>query len=88
VTAVDDIAGINNSVDLARRLTLVDASGNLVKGPYAILEFDTPLGIASPILRTNPGFVGQGLTQGGAREFVVPNLLLEQLQNVITRIIQ
>jgi RHS repeat-associated protein len=88
VTAVDDIAGIDNSVDLARRLTLVDEFGNQVKGPFAVLEFDAPLGIASPIFRTNPGFVGQGLTQGGAREYVVPNYLLDQLQNLITRIIQ
>jgi RHS repeat-associated protein len=30
-------------------------------------------GIASPINRTNPGFVGGGRTAGGAREFVIPN---------------
>ena len=28
---------------------------------------------ASPILRSDPGFVGQGFTAGGAREFVLPN---------------
>jgi RHS repeat-associated protein len=87
VTAAEDISSINNSVDLARRLTLVDKSGNLLPGPYAVHEFNTPFGIASPVFRNNPGFVGQGLTKGGVREFVIPNLLLEQLQDLITRII-
>jgi hypothetical protein len=41
---------------------------------YTIIQLPTPSGgLASPILRTNPGFVGGGLTSGGAPEFVVPN---------------
>jgi RHS repeat-associated protein len=41
---------------------------------YTIIEFPTPAeGLASPIARTNPGFVGGGLTQGQAPEFVLPN---------------
>jgi hypothetical protein len=50
VTAADDIAGIKTARDLAYRLTLVDEAGNLRKGSFAVLEFDTPeYGIASPI---------------------------------------
>ncbi len=30
-------------------------------------------GIASPVNRTDPGFIGGGRTAGGAREFVIPN---------------
>ena len=41
---------------------------------YTIIRFSTPeSGVASPILRTNPGFTGGGLTGGGAPEFVIPN---------------
>lgn len=40
---------------------------------FRVFEFNTPSGIASPINRTNPGFVGGGRTAGGAREFVIPN---------------
>lgn len=87
VTAVEDIVDITNSSELAYRLTLLDESGNLVPGPFAILEFDTPTGIASPILRNNPGFIGQGLTKGRAREFVVPNLRHEELKNLTIRVI-
>ena len=41
---------------------------------FTIIEFPTPLeGLASPINRTNPGFIGFGRTAGGAREFVIHN---------------
>jgi hypothetical protein len=41
---------------------------------YTIIQFPTPSsGVASPILRSNPGFIGGGLTGGGAPEFVIPN---------------
>jgi hypothetical protein len=41
---------------------------------FRVIEFPTPSsGIASPILRNNPGFVGGGRTSGGAPEFVIPN---------------
>jgi RHS repeat-associated protein len=42
---------------------------------YQIIEFSSKdiLNIASPINRTNPKFVGRGLTIGGAPEFVIPN---------------
>jgi RHS repeat-associated protein len=77
VTAVDDLAGINNSRDLAQRLTLIDDAGNVILGPRAVIEFDAPAsGIASPINRSMQGFVGYGKTAGGAREFIIPNLKL------------
>jgi RHS repeat-associated protein len=87
VTAADDIAGIGSSGGLAQRLTLVDKAGNMVPGARAIIEFDTPLGLASPVFRTNPGFIGRGFTSGGAREFVLPNLNISELGNVTVRIV-
>ncbi|NDC83802.1 hypothetical protein EB093_09120 [bacterium] len=84
VTAADDIKGISNSTDLAKRLTLTNENGRLLDDSKVILEFDTPSGIATPINRNNPGFVtpGTGKTAGGAREFVIPNQKLEELQNL------
>lgn len=38
-----------------------------------MIQFPTPTGIASPVNRTNPGFIGGGQTVGGAPEFVIPN---------------
>ena len=89
VTAADDIAGITNSTELAQRLTLLGPNGNLVIGPRAVIEFDTPTsGIASPVFQLNPGFVGFGQTAGGAREFLLPNLTIDSLGNVTIRIVQ
>jgi RHS repeat-associated protein len=85
VTAADDIVDIRSSESLAERLTLLNNAGKLRRGPFAVIEFDTPSGIASPVFRTNPGFVGFGRTAGGAREFVLPNLTLEELTNVTIR---
>ena len=88
VTTADDIAGINSSEGLAQRLTIVDKQGNLIQGPRAVIEFDNPIeGLASPINRGNPGFIGSGRTAGGAREFVLPNQPISGLQNVMIRII-
>ncbi len=84
VTGADDISGMS-SAQIGERLSLFDASGAPRKGPFAVIEFDVPAGIASPINRTNPGFVGQGLTGGGAREFVVPNQSIDDLMNVVIR---
>ena len=69
VTAADDIAGLNAS-QLAQRLTISPAE------TFTVIRFPTPAGgggIASPVFRTNSGFLQGGLTRGGAREFVVPN---------------
>ena len=88
VTAAEDIAGINTGEGLAQRLTLVDSSGNLIPGARAVIEFDTPAQrLASPVFRLgSPGFIGS-LTGGGAREFTLPNLTIDQLQNVTIRIV-
>jgi RHS repeat-associated protein len=88
VTAANDIRGITTSQGLANRLTLLDNAGNLRQGPFAVIQFDTPAsGLASPVFRNNPGFIQGGLSGGGAREFVLPNMPVNQLQNVTTRII-
>jgi nitrogen regulatory protein PII len=88
ITAASDIRRIRTARGLARRLTLVDEAGNLDIRPKLVLEFDTPLnGIASPVFRSTPGFVGRGRTAGGAREFVVPNLPLSELKNLTWRLV-
>lgn len=67
VTAADDIAGMN-AAQIAQRLAIKPS------GSYTVIEFPTPnSGLASPINRLDPGFIGGGNTAGGAREFVVPN---------------
>lgn len=67
VTAADDIAGMTPA-QIAERLTIPDSRS------FTVIEFPTPAeGLASPVLRSNPGFVGGGRTAGGAREFVIPN---------------
>jgi len=86
VTAADDLAGITSSSGAAQRLTLLDNAGNLRQGPFSVIEFDAPAsGLASPVFRNNTGFIRGGITQGGAREFVLPNLNVNQLQNVTIR---
>jgi hypothetical protein len=88
VTAAEDLAGIRSSYDLADRLTLMNTNGALSSGPKLVIEFDTVTeGLASPVFRSNPGFVGGGRTAGGAREFVMPNLPLSELRNVKTRVV-
>jgi len=68
VTAADDIRGMNAS-QIADRLTIPESPTG-----YRVTEFSTPRsGIASPISRSDPGFIGGGKTIGGAREFVIPN---------------
>lgn len=67
VTAADDIVGLD-ALELSRRLGIPESSS------FTVIEFAAPVeGVASPILRSDPGFVGGGVTSGGAREFVVPN---------------
>jgi len=67
VTAPRDIRGLNAS-QIAERLTIPQSPTG-----FRIIEFRTPSGIASPVNRADPGFIGRGRTAGGAREFVVPN---------------
>lgn len=65
--AADDIAGLN-AKQIAQRLTISPADS------FTVIKFPTPnSGLASPINRLEPGFVGGGRTAGGAREFVIPN---------------
>lgn len=67
VTAADDIAGMNAG-QISTRLGIQPSPS------FTVFEFPIPAsGIASPINRTNPMFVGGGRTSGGAREFVIPN---------------
>ncbi len=41
---------------------------------FQVIQFSTPeSGLASPVFRSNPGFIGGGQTAGGASEFVIPN---------------
>jgi RHS repeat-associated protein len=70
VTAAKDIQGLN-AAQIAERLTIQPSPTG-----FRIMEFQTPQsGIASPVFRPNPGFIGGGRTLGGAREFVIPNQL-------------
>lgn len=88
VTAARDIKGIADAPSLARRLTLVGRDGQLVEGPLAVIQFSVPrAGLASPIRRSDPGFSGYGRTAGGSREFVVPNLPLDELPNKTTYVL-
>lgn len=67
VTAAKDIQGLG-AAEISKKLTIPPSTSG-----FQIYEFATPQGIASPINRSNPGFVGGGRTAGGAREFVIPN---------------
>jgi hypothetical protein len=67
VTAAEDIAGLN-AEQLAQRLAIPRSN------TFTIIEFATPAhGLASPVHRERPGFVGRGLTRLGAREFIISN---------------
>jgi len=83
VTAASDLKGITSAEGIAKRLTLLDDNGNFLKGPFQVIEFDTPsTGLSSPVFRSNPGFIGGGKTLGGAREFTLPNLDLSKLKGI------
>jgi hypothetical protein len=67
VTTPEAIRGLD-AAGIAKRLT-IDAADQ-----FTVIQFPTPAeGLASPVFRSNPGFVGGGRTAGGAPEFVVPN---------------
>ena len=67
VTSGGALDGMTSS-QISNALTIPDSPSG-----FNLFEFATPEGIASPIGRTNPGFVGGGQTAGGLPEFVVPN---------------
>ncbi len=69
VTNAYELRGLTNS-QIAAKLAIPESPGG-----FKVIEFPSSSiqGIASPINRTNPGFVQGGRTAGGATEFVVPN---------------
>lgn len=68
VTGASDIVGMG-SKQIAQRLAIPESSTG-----FKVIEFATPKsGVASPVFRSDPGFIGGGQTAGGAREFVIPN---------------
>ena len=88
VTTPEELRGLN-SEGIAKRLALKDSKGNYVKGPFRIIEFDTPSeGLAQPLNRNNIGFVNGGKTSGGAAEYVIPNMKLSELKNVIQKTVR
>ena len=67
VTAAEDIAGMTPA-EISQALAIPPSPS------FTVYEFPTPEeGLASPILRSNPGFTGGGTTAGGASEFVISN---------------
>jgi len=69
VTDANALKGLN-SKQIADKLTIPQSSSG-----FKVIEFPSSnvSGIASPINRTNPGFIQGGRTAGGAPEFVIPN---------------
>lgn len=75
VTAASDIKGLNSS-QIASKLTIPES-----KTGFTIFTFPTPAeGIASPVYRTDPGFVGFGRTLGvqESLRFAINRYLLMQ----------
>jgi filamentous hemagglutinin len=69
VTNANELYGLN-AAQIAQKLTIPESLYG-----FNVIEFPTSSvsGIASPINRTNPGFVNGGKTAGGAPEFTIPN---------------
>ena len=68
VTTPEAIEGLD-AAGIAQRLTIPESPTG-----YQVIQFSTPeSGLASPVFRTNPGFVQGGFSAGGAPEFVIPN---------------
>lgn len=83
VTEASQLKGLKTSVEIAKKLTLVDKNDNFIKGPFRLIEFDTPTeGLAQPFNRATPGFINGGKTAGGATEYIIPNLKISELNNV------
>jgi RHS repeat-associated protein len=81
VTDAKALQGLN-ARQIANKLTIPQNPSG-----FKVIEFPTPnSGIASPVLRGNPGFIGGGRTAGGASEFVIPNGPVPA--GAITRIVQ
>jgi len=62
ITSASDIRGLN-AKQIAERLTIPESPTG-----FRVIEFPTPKsGIASPVNRTDLGFIGGGRTAGGTR---------------------
>ncbi len=68
VTNASELRGLS-AKQIAQKLSILESSS------FRVIEFPSAnvQGIASPIGRTNPGFIPGGRTAGGASEFVIPN---------------
>jgi hypothetical protein len=63
-----EIQGMN-AQQLADALAIEPSSSG-----FQVIEFSSEgLSVASPVARSNPRFIGGGVTAGGVREFVIPN---------------
>ena len=68
VTDASQLEGLN-AQQIAAKLGIQESPTG-----FQIFQFTTPeSGLASPVFRSNPGFIGGGQTSGGASEFVIPN---------------
>ncbi|SFS08517.1 RHS repeat-associated core domain-containing protein [Dyella sp. OK004] len=69
VTNASELRGLSNA-EIASKLTIPE-----VPGGFRVIEFPSSSvdGIASPVFRSNPGFLQGGQTANGAAEFVIPN---------------
>ncbi|HTQ02501.1 MAG TPA: polymorphic toxin type 10 domain-containing protein [Polyangiaceae bacterium] len=68
VTDAEAMSGLG-ARQIAKALGIPESSSG-----FNVYEFSSEgSSIASPINRLNPGFVGRGMTSGGAPEFVIPN---------------
>jgi len=68
VTNAAELEGLN-AQQIAAKLTIPESPTG-----FQIIQFSTPeSGLASPVFRTNPGFIQGGQSAGGASEFVIPN---------------
>jgi RHS repeat-associated protein len=68
---VTDAAALEglNAQEIAAKLAIKESPTG-----FQVVQFPTPeSGLASPVFRPDPNFVGGGLTAGGAPEFVLPN---------------
>jgi hypothetical protein len=76
ITAAEDLARYRTQSAVESRLALPSGPQRAV----ITFKYDWEAGgIASPILRNYPEFIGGGITAGGAREWVIPNRPLSEL---------
>ena len=77
ITAAEDLARYRTQASVERRLALPPSGERRV---IVTFKYDVEAGgIASPVFRNYPDFVGKGRTLGGAREWVIPNRPLQEM---------